>query len=156
MQLFKRRAKASDTLPDEIKDYYATEQRERVGVAWLLAFLSLVVTMAVVIGLFFGARWTYRKIANRGGADITIQAPAEPDTAQTPGPNSEESSVAETEAPTGTSAPDTSGRPSDTQESASAQLSETGPGSTLAIFIAVTALSATIHNLAIRRSTKTS
>lgn len=51
-------------VPEEIQEYYQAEHRERVGLAWLIAFLTLVVTVLVVTGVFFGGRWVYRKLAN--------------------------------------------------------------------------------------------
>lgn len=62
MALFKRKNSAQDSLPREVKDYYDTSRRERVGVAWVLALLTLVVTVLLSLGLFFGGRWAYRAI----------------------------------------------------------------------------------------------
>jgi hypothetical protein len=59
---FKRKeADQSDNVPSEVQEYYQAEQRERMGVAWLLAFATLVVTVLVVLGLFFSGRAIYRK-----------------------------------------------------------------------------------------------
>lgn len=58
MALF-RRNKEQDVLPDEVKDYYKAEQRERMGMAWLVAAGGFLVTIAIVIGLFFAGRWAY-------------------------------------------------------------------------------------------------
>lgn len=58
MALF-RRNKEQDVLPDEVKDYYKAEQRERMGMAWLVAAGGFLVTIAIVLGLFFAGRWAY-------------------------------------------------------------------------------------------------
>ncbi len=63
MALFSRKKK--DEVPAEIQEYYQAERRERVGVAWLVALVTLLITVAVVLGLFFGGRWLYNKLANR-------------------------------------------------------------------------------------------
>lgn len=67
-----RRNKANDNVPAEVQEYYQSERRERVGVAWLLAVGTLLGTLAIVIGLFFGGRWAWRQIT---GNDST-QRPA--------------------------------------------------------------------------------
>src|SRR6185436_18606427 len=71
---FKRRKKVNDQpVPAEVKQYYASEHRERVGLAWLVAFLSLILTVAIIAGLFFGGRWIYRKIAHKNQPQTTGQ-----------------------------------------------------------------------------------
>lgn len=60
---FNRRKKQTGTVPTEVQEYYDAERREHIGVAWLIALLSLAVSIAVFAGLFFGGRWAYRKIA---------------------------------------------------------------------------------------------
>lgn len=58
MALF-RRKKEQDILPDEVKDYYKAEQRERMGMAWLVAGGGFLITVAIVVGLFFAGRWAF-------------------------------------------------------------------------------------------------
>jgi len=41
-------------VPKEVKEFYQAERRERVGVAWLLALATLITTVLVAFGLFFG------------------------------------------------------------------------------------------------------
>lgn len=60
MALFGRR-KANSTQIPELQDYYATQKNENTALAWLLAFGSLLVTIAIFIGLFLGGRWVYRQ-----------------------------------------------------------------------------------------------
>jgi cytoskeletal protein RodZ len=64
MKLFNRRKKVIDTnIPPEVQAYSQAEHRERMGVAWLVGVVSLVLTIFVLAGLFFGGRWLYRAIA---------------------------------------------------------------------------------------------
>jgi cytoskeletal protein RodZ len=48
-------------MPAEVHQYIQAERREKVGVAWLLAGVTLVVTLVVAVGLFYGGRYGYRK-----------------------------------------------------------------------------------------------
>lgn len=63
MALFGKRNKQRDDVPEEIQEYYDAEESDRTGVAWLLAFATLVVTILLAAGIFFAGRWTYHKIA---------------------------------------------------------------------------------------------
>lgn len=60
MQLRNRKRVDTNTVPAEIQEYYNAEQRERVGLAWIIAIVSLVVSLAVIFGIFFGGRYIYR------------------------------------------------------------------------------------------------
>lgn len=61
-------------LPAEVQEYYQSERRERVGIAWLLAGGTLILTLLLAFGLFFGGRWAYNKIAgNDSGSETTAQ-----------------------------------------------------------------------------------
>lgn len=63
MALFRRNKSAnSPALPEEVNDYYQAEKRDRTWMAWLLALMSLAVTTLLIMALFFGGRWVYRKI----------------------------------------------------------------------------------------------
>lgn len=73
---FNRNRNQDSTLPEEVKDYYQAEKRERAGVAGLLAVGTLIVTVVLAIGLFFGGRWLYRTVFDNGdnAADTTDQS----------------------------------------------------------------------------------
>lgn len=77
MALF-RRNKSGDApaLPEEVNSYYQAEKRDRTWMAWLLALLSLAVAALIIMALFFGGRWLYRKLRPQ-------TKPAEPETTQT-------------------------------------------------------------------------
>lgn len=65
MALF-RRKKQGEVLPEEVQDYYRAEQRDRMGMAWLLAVGAFIATVLVVFGLFFAGRWVYRSLTGNG------------------------------------------------------------------------------------------
>lgn len=64
MGLFSRNKKVADdsAVPEEIRDYYEAEKRDRMWVVWLLSGATFLVTVLVVLGLFWGGRWVYREI----------------------------------------------------------------------------------------------
>lgn len=49
-------------VPPEVEEYYQSTQKDRRGMAWLLALATLILTILVAIALFFGGRWVYRAI----------------------------------------------------------------------------------------------
>lgn len=46
----------------ELQQYYDAERRERSGLAWILALVSVAAVALVVIGAFFGGRAIYRAV----------------------------------------------------------------------------------------------
>lgn len=62
-RLFKRNNK---TTIAELEEYYANQNRRKAhaGKAWLMAFVSLFITLAVIAMLFFGGRWLYRTLTD--------------------------------------------------------------------------------------------
>jgi cytoskeletal protein RodZ len=64
MALFNRRKQNTDVLPEEVREYYQSERRERTGVAWLLAVGTLIATFIIAAALFFSGRWVYRTVFN--------------------------------------------------------------------------------------------
>ncbi len=103
---FLHRNTVNSEVPAEIQEYYQSEHRERVGVAWLLAGGTLVLTLLLATGLFFGGKWVYDKIANREDENtVSTTQTTEETTTPTPTP----APVAENPpAPTGTSSTSTS------------------------------------------------
>lgn len=77
MKLFRRNKQVDSNLPPEIQAYARGEHRERVGVAWLVGLISLIVTFLVVAGLYFGGRWIYRKLAHKDSSSATPTAQTE-------------------------------------------------------------------------------
>lgn len=66
--LFKRNDK---TTIAELEEYYANQNKRRSGTAWLMAFLSLLITIAIIVALFFAGRWIYRAIFDNNDASET-------------------------------------------------------------------------------------
>ena len=60
MALFNRNKTNLAGMAPEVSDYYKAEGRERAWVAWLLAIGTLLVTIFVVLGVFYGGRWAFR------------------------------------------------------------------------------------------------
>ncbi len=59
---------------EELESYYANKT-QRTGMAWAMAFLSLLITVAVLAGLFFGGRWLYREFVG-SGQDTALTDPS--------------------------------------------------------------------------------
>lgn len=61
MAIFKRRKNQTVA---ELEEYYASKQT-RTGMAWIMAAISLLITILVVSALFFGGRWIYRSLTDK-------------------------------------------------------------------------------------------
>jgi len=168
---FNRKEPVEDSnLPEEVKEYYEAERREHIGVAWLLAFVTLVVTVAIIVGLFTGGRWAYHKIANK---DTTSQTA----TNTKPQPKKSSSTVTNSTAtaastgqsgsqipvtnkpstttPSTTSSSATTSTPTTaTSQTTNQSLANTGPGNTVALFIGVTVVATVGHVIYSRRKLK--
>lgn len=72
MALFNRKKK--DAVLPEIDKYYEGERRDRNGLAWLLAMVSVILVTLLIIGLFLLGRWIYRELTDDNGGDTaTVQ-----------------------------------------------------------------------------------
>ena len=87
MAIFNRNSKNQSGVSKELEEYYQNERRERFGVAWLLAFGTLVTTLLLASALFFGGRWLYRTVTK---SDNISEVKKEPDQ-QIPGLSIDES-----------------------------------------------------------------
>ncbi|MBP6962734.1 hypothetical protein KBB49_04320 [Candidatus Saccharibacteria bacterium] len=67
MAIFKRRKNQTVA---ELEEYYASK-KTRSGMAWVMAFTSLLLTILVVAGLFFGVRWVYRSLTD-DNLEVTV------------------------------------------------------------------------------------
>lgn len=85
MSWFRRRDKTENSVPPEVQEYYQSERRERVGIAWMLALATLVVTVLLAFGLFYGGRWAYRALFDRPN-DVAPTEPAPAGVTQPPTP----------------------------------------------------------------------
>jgi cytoskeletal protein RodZ len=160
MWLFNRRQKQQTGVPQEIQDYYQTERRERVGLAWLIALATLVVTVLVALGLFYGGRWAYRSVfkkdnkptttvvENNDKSTATNENTSNSGTSST---NTDQSNPAPAPAPTGSTGTTTTPQTPGMTAGRSTGLPNTGPGDVIAIFV-VTALTGMIaHRLVTTR-----
>jgi hypothetical protein len=150
-------------VPQEVQEYYQSERRERVGVAWLLALATLVITILLAIGLFLGGRWIYRAVIDRdSGQPGTTQT--ETETEVTPPADAPGSTDGASDEPTddradtsqqGTSSTSTD-RPAtageqDERTGSNGELPDTGPGETVGLFLAVTAAATAAHHIVLGR-----
>ena len=156
---FRRKKDVSD-VPTEIQEYYQTERRERTGIAWLLALGTLIVTIGLATLLFFGGRWIYRTVANRGN-DKRNTAQTEQNEEkrednkgeQTP----EQSTPSSGTSSTSTSTPNNPGAPAGAAPAAGSgsqvagtqsreePLPNTGPGDVVALFTLTSISAAAAH-----------
>jgi len=171
---FRRQVKTEQTtldMPAEVQDYYQADQRERTGVAWLLAFFSLVLTLIIVTGGFFGGRAIYRKVAHKNKkptvavlapaastessalSQTTYQSPTTDTSTNTSTTSANPTSSSPSTPASGTSSPSPTPPSTSTQSSSGtvagqsttsrSNLPNTGPGNMLGIFL----LSSTIGGL---------
>ena len=58
--------KKDKTTIAELEEYYANQDqnKSRSGRAWLMAFLSILITIVVIVALFYAGRWAYRAITD--------------------------------------------------------------------------------------------
>lgn len=59
---FNHKKQQDTTLPEEVQEYYDAGKRQQKGMAWLLAFGTLLATILLATILFFGGRWIFQKI----------------------------------------------------------------------------------------------
>jgi len=155
MAFLGRGRKNKSDVPEEIQEYYEEQKQDRAGIAWLLAFTTLIVTILLAAGIFFAGRWTYRKIAgNKNNTSQTAQKenqPKEEKKDESSGNNSSESQKQPEGQGSGQGEPslnestnqlpgDQSSNSGNTAGSNTAQgsnIPNTGPGDVLAIFMAV-------------------
>lgn len=145
MALFNRRNQDKVVLPEEVRDYYQAERRQRTGRAWLLALVTLLITFLIAAALFFGGRWLYRAVFGNDDTNKTttgqtqnIGDDAATNTGGTDGAENESdedapaTKVPATPAPAPTT-PGTSQQPPASPAPASppSQLINTGPGDEL-------------------------
>lgn len=145
MRLFgrKKQETSADAVPDEIKDYYQAEKRDRMWVVWLLSGVTFIITVVAVLGLFWAGRWTVKKIAGndekKTGTTIQEANPEqEQQTAQGDGHQAAQNDPSTSAPAPSTTAPSTPAAPATTAQTpsttpqtgpATAELPHTGPSS---------------------------
>lgn len=169
MALFRRKQVDTTSLPPEVQDYYQAERRGRSWAAWVLALITLIVTVLLVLGLFFGGRFIYRKVRGTDKpAPVAVQTdnddqeaqnptpstPANPPTVQAPqGSTPSQLPSDGTTSPTTTAPNGTGTTPTQTTTpTPDGNLPNSGPGDTLAIFLAVSVLAYVAHRRFLAKS----
>lgn len=163
------------TLPEP--SVYDTPPNERPWMAWILSFVTLLVTVLVVIGLFYGGRWLYRKATHKPAKVATTQNQPEStpeeskdttsdsdqsnDTSSSDANSSSSSNNSSSTPQTGTSSTSTStpstSSGSNTSSTAagkgsSSNLPNTGPGDMVSIFVAISLLGYLTHRYLVAKS----
>lgn len=57
----------------ELEEYYANQDQNKTNTAkaWLMAFISILITVVVVVALFYAGRWVYRAITDDSSETAT-------------------------------------------------------------------------------------
>lgn len=130
MALF-RRKKNQSVMPEEVRDFYASEHRDRKGMAWLLAVATLIVTFLVAAALFFGGRWVYRTVFDRDKDNGTATTQTEQGEVRSPEESARSNSSSSSSEPsTSSSSSSNSSSNTSNQPSSSSSSNSTGTSST--------------------------
>lgn len=70
MALLNRKKK--DSILPEVDKYYEGERKDRAGLAWLLATVSVILVALFIIILFFAGRWAYRVVFDNDQETQTV------------------------------------------------------------------------------------
>ncbi len=164
--IFKRN-RDDNTVAPELQQYYEAEKKERAGLSWLLAVISVAFVSLVLIGLFFGGKWLYNRVTSDDNevAQVengAVQEPASPsEPAETAAPAAEPqntspaaqspaSAPAASTAPAATPATTT---PAATPVTGDSALPNTGPKENLLmVFASSTLVFGLIHNFYSRQT----
>lgn len=151
-------------LPAEVQEYYQSEQQQRSGMAWLLGLATLGVTLLLTLGLFFGGRWVYRKVANPAANNPTNQQAAKDHEKQKSGASTDTSKQNQGTSSTNTTTPNTTppaptgSTPSRSTPSSPApqrttggKTPDTGPGDVVAIFVVTSIAGAVLYQAVARK-----
>ena len=142
MALFNRRKQEQPVLPEEVRQYYDSERRERRGRAWLLAFATLLVTFLLAAALFFAGRWLYRAVFDNDNKKTTTTSQNQDKDTRSNGSSSDKSDSEDTDTDINDTKPTTQGTTTPPNEASNGtnkppvtppttkppQLIDTGPG----------------------------
>lgn len=157
MAFFRRKNTEPVVLP-ELEKYYDAERRERSGLAWLLAFVSIAAVALILIGMFFGGRWLYRTLTTDDKPKTAV-VQNDPKTPGTTTPKSDSnvdtSPKPDTTPPPATTPPVTPPASSPAAPSSSTTtLSNTGPTSVVSYFILTTLIGTLLYRMKLRNSVR--
>lgn len=142
----------SNGLPPEIQQFYDSGKRQRKSIAWLLAFVALVVTIVLTFAAFFGGRWVYRKIAGSNKPTTTVTNNQSSDSKNNNSSRESEPENKPVEPSPDSSAPSDQPNPATTPSlSNDSNLPSTGPQGTVAAFIIATTVGTTLYKIRLRR-----
>lgn len=157
MALFGR--KKQDAVLPEVDKYYEGERRDRAGLAWLLALVSVAIVALVLVGAFLAGRWVYRQIASDDAAEVAVTDTADNvpsfdgagedtsgdnDTEETPA-DDDEQEEGRVDAPARTDTPSQPAARTPSTGGSEVDLPSTGPGDVFAIFTVVSATAGATH-----------
>lgn len=152
----RKKSVENSELPEEVREYYASTKRSRFGAPWIAGLLTLLLTLAIAVALYFAGKFVWEQFF----ADDTPQpiettetTPTGTETETQPSPSESGTSSTDTNETPATLPGDGNSEESSEQESESSseaetsetttQLQETpdtGPGDTVAIFVATTVI----------------
>lgn len=113
-----KRNKQTEVLPEEVEQYYQSKQNEKRSIAWLVGLGTLVATVVIAAGLFYGARYAYRQI--KGDDNNTAQQQTSPESSvnqNDSAPSNEGGPAGDTNGSTNSSTRERNSSPSDSEES---------------------------------------
>lgn len=152
-----RSRRSNPPLPKEVQQYYQSQRRERVGLAWLLGLGTIVVTILLGTGLFFGGRAIYRSVHKKNNPPAVAQNKPSTSKSTTPTPQTPATTTpAPSTTPTTPTTPPptppvtTSTTPT-TPPTTPKKVPNTGPGNLALIVFAVVSTGATLLHAGVLR-----
>ena len=139
MAFWNRDKAKGKVVPPELQQYYDAERRERSGLAWLLALVSVACVALLVIGAFFGGRWLYRTVSNKDKDNTVVTTQGKPSDKTPPpsvdgGPSAGDAAKPTTPTPGGTGSTTSPAAPGSSGSAATGSAATPGttatPGST--------------------------
>ena len=139
----------------DAQNFYQDDKIERKSVAWLLTGASMIATVAICLGVFFGGRAAYREFTSKKTETVATESTnttfvatnSLPITPPTPTTTPLVTKPAPTPEPTPTPTPVPA--PVVTapilQTPVKTKLTNTGPGNILSTFVAITTLATLLH-----------
>ena len=118
------------TVPAEVQDYYESTRRSHTSIVWLLALGTLVVTLVLAMGIFFGGRWTYRSVThkkNKPQAPTAVNKPSNTPVQPAKPDQKSGTSSTQTQTPSSPPASTTPATPAPSSQTASPSTPRTGP-----------------------------
>lgn len=171
-------ADQNEELPPEVQEYYESTERDRGGKNWLLGLGTMLLTLLIASGLFFGGRFVYRQFSGNNDAAETAQNNTNTNTTitgeektQSTGDTEVDADDSEASDNTGSQLDSSQGSDEESQSSSESnsedqefgsqevtttvtgdsEITNSGPGSSLAVFVATSALATLAYQVAARK-----